>query len=267
MLISDERDIVPKDPKARSEWKSREQVMSNTRRLGNGVSVFFIYAPNPVNAYKPADSGDKWELRNRFLMGRLFFDLEYHGFHVLSDLHLGTTEPTNWVQWYVTRISHCNFVVFVCSPAFKELFEESPDIDKLANPRAKQLVQYRNAVYTGLSNEITKVGRKKFIPVILDEHERDSSVPVLFQPGTVYRIPKELEQRKFDFDNRSRDFESLVCHMAGINRNELDQVNQVPRQVPTLPGPYDKRSELDHKCMGTFKAHSEAQISSGHSQI
>lgn len=234
-----QRDVVPKDPKVKTVWKSKEQVMSNIGHLGDGVSVFFIYAPNPDDAHKPVLPEDKWELRNRYLMSRLFFDLELHGFHVMSDLHLGSTEPFNWVQWYISRISHCNFVVFVCSPAFKELFEaDSPQ--KFPSPKAKRLVEYRNAVYAGISSEMSKEGRK-FVPVVLDSYETHKCVPLLFQPGTIYRVPKE-DQRKFDFDNRSRDFEKLVCHMAGINRNDLEPVTQVS-QVPTLPGPFDKKSE------------------------
>lgn len=234
--------MIPKDPKVKIAWKSKEQVMSNISHLGDGVSVFFIYAPSPDDAHKPVVSEDKCELRNRFLMSRLFFDLELHGFHVLSDLHLGNTEPFNWVQWYVSRISRCNFVVFVCSPAFKELFEtEPPNSDKFPNPKARRLVEYRNAVYAGIFSEMSKEGRKKFIPVILDSYETQRCVPVLFQPGTVYRVPKE-DRRKFSFDNRSRDFEKLVCHMAGINRNDLEPVDRVS-QVPTLSGPFDEKSE------------------------
>ena len=234
--------MIPKDPKVKASWTSREQVMSNARHLGDGVSVFFIYAPNPDNPYKPSAPDSRSELRNRYLLSRLFFDLELHGFHVLSDLHLGTTEPSNWVQWYVTRISHCNFVVFVCSPAFKKLFEDSPESSELANPKARWLVGYRNAVYAGISQEISKKGRKKFIPVVLDNYDNMDCVPLLFQPGTVYRVPKE-DRRDFDFDNRSRDFEKLVCCMAGINRNDLEQVTPLS-QVPTLPGPFDKKGGL-----------------------
>lgn len=255
-----ERDTIPKDPKERREWKSREQVMSDIPHLGDGVSVFFIYAPNPMDAYEPAATEDRWELRNRFLMSRLFFDLELHGFHVLSDLHLGSTEPVNWVQWYVSRIAHCNFVVFVCSPAFKELFEASPEVEKLANPKAKRLVGYRNAVYAGITEELSRGGRRrKFLPVILDDFPKESSscVPLLFQPGTVYHVPKE-EQRRFNFDDKSRDFEKLVCHMAGINRNELERQGHVS-QVAVLPRPYEKvdlwASDMEEACRGPPKGY------------
>lgn len=211
--------------------------MQDVSCLGNGISIFFLYAPNPNDAYKQPTPGDKPELRNKYLMSRLFFDLELHGFHVCSDLHLGETEPSNWVQWYITRISHCNFVIFVCSPAFKELFEESLQLDKVVNPKAKCLVKYRNAVYAGIANEMSK-GTMKFIPVILDNYPVQDCVPLWFQSGTVYNVRKE-EHRKFDFDNRARDFEKLVCHMAGINRDKLEKKNHLPH-VPILRGPYEQ---------------------------
>ena len=176
-------------------------------------------------------------------MSRLFFDLELHGFHVLSDLHLGNTEPSNWVQWYITRITHCNYVVMVCSPAFKQLFEESPNIADIPNPKAKRLVCYRDALYAAISNVLSDEGRRKFIPVILEEkYEPMDCVPLLFQAGTVHRVLKE-DRRDFDFNNTIRDFEKLVCHMAGIDRVELRRCGhgQVSK-IPTLPGPYE--SEL-----------------------
>lgn len=190
-------------------------------------------------------------------MSRLFFDLELHGFHVLSDLHLGETQPSNWVQWYITRISHCNFVVFVCSPAFKKLFEETVQVDRLPNPKAKHLVNYRNAVYAGISKEMSKEGRKKFIPVILDDNymrsaQREESVPVLFQPGTVYCVTKEEQKRSFDFDNKSRDFEKLVCHMAGINRDALEKKNMRP-QVAMLPQPFQPSKQTVYSLKGRLQ--------------
>lgn len=242
LFFSVERDvIIPKNPKIKSEWKTREHVMSNLKNLGSGVSIFFIYASNPDNPYEPAGE-NKNELRNRILMSQLFFDLTSHGFHVLSDLHLGDTEPSNWVQWYITRITCCNFVICVCSPAFKELFQEMPDIDKVVDPRAKRLLAYRNAVYACLSNELSKPGPQKFIPVILDDYETVDCVPLLFQCGTSYRIlPGDQKRRLFNYDDRSRDFNRLICHMAGINRAELDTLNQPQiSQIPILGNPFQK---------------------------
>ena len=243
-----ERDTVPKTPRTRTQWTCRQHVKSNLTRLGTGVSVFFLYAPNPDDLYKPPGMEDRPQLRNKFYMSRLFFDLELHGFHVLSDMHLGDTQPTNWVQWYVTRISCCNYVVFVCSPAFRRLFEdENLDMDKLTNPKARHLLGYRNAVYSCIEEEVTKGGRGKFIPVILDGKYKNwkDCVPLLFQAGTVYCLKEEKQKRKFDFDNKKRDFEKLVCHMAGINRIEIEMKEQQGiAQVPTLPGPsFSNKSE------------------------
>ncbi len=241
VLLTVEKDHIPKDPQF-TPWRSKEHVMENTSRLGNGISVFILYAPNPDNPYEKVAQDNVAEQRNKYFLCRLVFDLEHHGFHVTSDLHLGAAEPSNWIQWYVTRISHCNFVLFVCSPAFKQLFEEDIDVGKLANPRAKLLAQYRDAVYSGyIANEIKKGGSRKFLPVILDVERygqrANDCVPLLFQAGTVFHLDKE--ERVFDFDNRDRYFERLVCHMAGINRMELTKLRQY-QQPPTLPGPFEK---------------------------
>ena len=240
LLLSVEKDHVPKDPQL-IEWKSKESVINNIPRLGNGISIFILYAPNPDDPYEKVTQTNTAEQRNQFLLWRLVFDLEQHGFHVTSDLHLGGKEPSNWVQWYVTRIAHCNFVLFVCSPAFKQLFEEDLDIAKLANPKAKCLAEYKNAVYAGMSADVSKGGRRKFLPVILDVErygDRVSEcVPMLFQAGTVFSLDKD-ENRKFEFDNEVRHFERLVCHMAGINRVELKKPKPMD-QLPSLPGLFD----------------------------
>ncbi len=211
--------------------------MQNVKSLGKGISVFFIYAPNPDDPYKQQSSPDRLEQRNKYLMTRLFFDLERHGFHVLSDLHLGDEEPNNWVLWYVSRIKRCDFVIFVCSPAFKELFQEDPPVQAV-NTKSKRLLEYRNAVYAEISNELTRGRSKKFIPVVLDDRYQDRNcVPLLFQAGTVYRVSNEDGQRRFDYENRKRDFERLVCHMTGINRLDFDERNQVD-DVPVVKGPF-----------------------------
>ena len=238
-----ECDVVPQDPKVKPVWKSKHDVIQNIGTLGDGISVFFIYAPNPDDPYKNLSNPDELEQKNRYLMTRLFFELECHGFHILSDLHLGDTEPRNWVHWYISRICHCNFVIFVCSPAFKELFQGTPTVEKLQNVKARRVIEYRNALYAGISNESEllvegSVGRQKFIPIILDNYEISTCVPLLFQSGTVYHIRPEKE-RRFCYDNRSRDFERLICHMTGINRVELDK-KEVIAEVPTINDPFEK---------------------------
>jgi len=232
-----ERDFVPKDPKSPSKWESKEQIMREVKSLGDGISVFFLYAPCPDDLYRSPDAQEgKPQLRNRFLMSRLFFDLELHGFHVVSDLHLRDNPPSNWLLWYITRISQCNYVILVCTPAFKTLFEKNPDCEKILDPKAKRMLEYRNAVYAALCDSSK---RMKFIPVVLDHAYSDerNSVPSLFQAGKIYHIYKE-DKRKFDFDNFERDFEQLVCHMAGIDRMELLRNKQQVSCVPTLPGPF-----------------------------
>lgn len=222
----------------KSEWKSRCEIEHNLHSIGDGISVFFIYAPNPDDPYKKVSSQDPLEQRNRYLMCRLFFDLERHGFHVVSDLHLGDTEPANWVQWYITRILHCNFVIFVCSPAFKELFQEQPCVDKVVNDKARRLLDYRNAIYSGISRELSRAGeRRKFLPVILDDYKVSECVPALFECGKVFHVKHEASQRKFNYDDKRRDFEKLVCYMAGINRMKLEQ--PPIGQVTILGGYFD----------------------------
>ena len=234
-LLVVERDIVHlRDVEVKSEWKSREQVIENLSTLGDGISVFVIYAPNPDDPYQTGSS-DEAVLRNKVLILRLIYDLERHGFHILSDIHLGDTEPTNWLKWYVSRILQCNFVLMVCSPAFKEVFQGNPLADKIVNEKTKRLLEYSNAIYSELEKSSSK---SKFLPVILDHYSKDKCVPALFGAGTVYRIGHEGDPRKFDYD-RSRDFERLVCFLAGIDRNRLGQ----PKlgQVKILENPYEIR--------------------------
>lgn len=231
--------MLPKDSKARLQWSSKEDVLNNVHNLGRGVSVFFIYAPDPVGQHSIAHGkpGEQ-EKRSRVLMSMLFHDLEVHGFHVMSDLHLGDTEPSNWLLWYITRIQECNFVVFVCSPAFKQLFEAGrPDMDTLTD-RSRRLLEYRDALYVSITeNKLSGEGKRKFLPVILDRFEVGSSVPLLFRAGTVYQVAPEGEYRRFDYDNRVRDFEKMVCYIAGINRDELDRKG-LERNVPVLGSPF-----------------------------
>ena len=224
----------------KSEWKSRDEIEQNLDSLGDGISVFFIYAPNPDDPYKEVSSNDLLEQRSRYLMCQLFFDLERHGFHVVSDLHLGDTEPSNWLKWYITRILHCHFVIFVCSPAFKELFQETPCVGKIVNDKARRLLEYSNAIYSGISQELSRADeRRKFFPVILDDYEVRECVPDLFQSGKVFHIKHEELPRKFNYNDKSREFEKLVCYMAGINRMKLEQPTK--GVVTVLGDPFEIR--------------------------
>ncbi len=234
----EEKDNVNlRDVEVKSEWKSRKQVLDNMHNLGDGISVFVIYAPNPDDTYQPSSSGNSMEQRNKVLMLRLFFDLERHGFHVLSDVHLGDTEPKNWLKWYVSRILQCNYVLMVCSPAFKEIFEGNPCRDKIVDVRARRLLEYSNAVYSQLEKSRSK---SKFLPIILDsKYSREDSVPALFAAGSVFEVRHEDQPRKFDYDNRERDFERLVCCLAGLDRSSLDQPVKGPIKI--VSNPYNLR--------------------------
>jgi len=218
-----EKDIVHlRDVEVKSEWKSKKQVVDNVRTLGDGISIFVIYAPNPDNLYQPPSAADVVEQRNKVLMLRLFYDLERHGFHVLSDIHLGDSQPTNWLKWYVSRILQCNFVLMVCSPAFKELFEGTSRMDKVTNDKARRLHEYANAIYSELEKKSSSCS--KFLPIILEDcYDKAECVPALFAAGKVYCIKHEDQPRKFTFDDKERDFEKLVCSLTGIDRWDLEK--------------------------------------------
>ena len=234
-----EKDIVHlRDVEVKSEWKSKKQVVDNVRTLGDGISIFVIYAPNPDDLYQPPSSTDVVEQRNKVLMLRLFYDLERHGFHVLSDIHLGDSQPTNWLKWYVSRILQCNFVLMVCSPAFKELFEGPSRVDKVSHDKAKRLHVYANTIYSELEKKSNS--RTKFLPIILEDcYEKEECVPALFAAGTVYRVVHEDQPRKFTFDNKERDFEKLVCSLTGINRCDLEKPDI--GEIKKVDHPYDLR--------------------------
>lgn len=233
-------DAVRKGPLPGSKFKTKQDVLNSLPKLGHGLSVFICYTPDPESPYSdPKDKNlEGVRNRNQILITHLIRDLERHGFNVLSDLHLGDTQPHNWLQWYTSRIDLCDYLIMVCSPAFKELFS----CEKLTRPvldeRVSQFMCYRQAMYANIEREVREFpNTSKVIPVILDlSWTVDNSVPTLFAMATKYQLFSE-DLRKFNYDDKQRDFERLVCRMAGIDRMKLDRpVDQRIQQLPPAYG-------------------------------
>lgn len=223
----------------RRVFHSKEEVQSHLPELGEGVSVFICYAPDPESPYLNPQRRRAEICRNERLITFLTVDLERHGFHVVSDLHLGDTEPRNWLRWYISRIHLCNFIVLVCSPAFKELFSQETLRRDVVDQRALMFRAYSHAIYDEITQDLQGNNTSKFIPVILDRAwEARDNVPSLFRSGFVYNLSGASEPRRFVYDNKNGEFERLVCRMAGINRVELDKPKD--RMLHMLPKPGER---------------------------
>ena len=232
----------------RKVFKTKEDVVKNLAKLGEGVSVFVVYAPDPESPYhNPQTRGQEIEANERRIF-QLVYDLERHGFHVVTDLHLGDNTPPNWLEWYTARVELCDYVLLVGSPAFCELFAREKPRAEILDRRAKLLLSYKNAVYAEIVKEVsTRPGTSKFVPVLLDPRwPAEDAVPSLLRAATVYLL-QEDGQRQFVYDDRYRDFERLVCRMAGINRAEIDKTPVVG--VRKLPPPYHGGKCMYMLCM------------------
>lgn len=221
----------------RKVYKSKAEVEQNLARLGEGVSVFIVYAPDPESPYLNPHTRVREINANEKQIFQLVYDLGRHGFHVVTDLHLGDKMPQNMLEWYTSRIELCNYILLVGSPAFCELFSREKPQCQILDRRAQLLLSYRNTVYSEITKELlSNPGASKFIPILIDPRwHSEASIPSLFGAATVYHL-LENERRLFMYDNRSRDFEKLVCRMAGINRAEIDKPQVIG--VQRLPPPF-----------------------------
>ena len=217
--------------------KTRQDVEQNLTKLGEGVSVFIVYAPDPEFPYLDPRTRSQEIGANEKRIFRLAYDLEQHGFNVVTDLHLGSEMPTNWLKWYTSRIELCNYILLVGSPAFCELFSKEKPRGQIIDERAQRLLSYRNAVYAEIAAEVSRNPcASKFVPVLLDPRWTfEDSVPSLMRAASVYYLLED-DHRRFNYDENSRDFEKLVCRMAGINRAEIERPLLVG--VHRLPPPF-----------------------------
>lgn len=201
------------------------------------MSVFLVYAPDPESPYHNPRTRAREISANEKRVFRLAYDLEQHGFNVVTDLHLGSKMPANWLEWYTARIELCNYVLLIGSPAFCELFSREQPRGQIVDKRAQRLLSYRNAVYAEIEAEVSRnTGAGKFVPVLVDPRWAfEDSIPSLMRAATVYHLLED-DHRRFNYDDASHDFEKLVCRMAGINRAEIDRPPLTG--VHRLPQPY-----------------------------
>ena len=222
-----------------ARFTTKRDVVANVRTLGQGHHVFLCYLPDPASPYGHPDPTRVQSNLKR--MTNLHYDLYLHGFVVTSDLSLGDQQPQNVLEWYVRHIEHCNHVILVCSPAFKELFTSSRPQRPVMDPKAQRFLCYSSAIYAECERNVSREGRgmSKFIPVLLDPEWMDSdrSVPLLFRGSHIYQLFEE-HPRQFDYDNTERHFERLVCRMVGINRATID----APQ--PGTPIPFSSSSSI-----------------------
>ena len=226
--------------KGKSQFKTREDVVNNLPRLGQGVSVFICYAPDPESPYYDPVDRQGIIVRNQIFITHLIRDLERLGFTVISDLHLGETQPRNWLQWYVSRMELCDYLIMVCSPAFKELFSCEKPQYPITDERTSWFLAYRNVMYADIAREVNESPtHSKFLPVILDEqYLAENSVPALFMMAPLYQLGSD-GHRKFAYDNMVGDYERLVCRMAGIDRMKLEK--PADQGVIKVASPFSQR--------------------------
>jgi len=205
--------------------KTKEDVEKNLPRLGKGVSVFICYAQNPKDPYsdpKPLKiTLIHYDYVNKIT--QLICDLECFGFTVISDCHLDDSQPSYWLQWYVSRIELCDFLIMVGSPAFKEVFS----LDRPKRPVRDEQVSWLFAYCVVVHKEITEKTRgSKFIPVTLGElWSVDDCFPKFLSAGSVYQLG-HMGKRTFEYKNRANDgFESMICRMADITE-EIDTLGK-----------------------------------------
>ena len=216
---------------------TRQDVEKHLNELGEETSVFICYAPDPESPYNDPKAREAEIVRNERDVFLLVNDLEQHGFKVITDRHVADNPPTDWLRWYSARIELCDHVILVCSPAFKVVFSSESLRQELADPRAKLLYNYSRTIYNELAKEISNTS--KFIPVILDPFcNPDTSVPVLFPRNAVYNLYETRCPREFHYENRHGAFERLVCRMAGINREKIDEPKK--RAIHAVPRPHEK---------------------------
>ena len=216
-------DAVTKGKLPGIQYRTRGDVVKNLPRLGQGISVFVCYAPDPESPYYDPKDRQGVISRNQIFITHLIRDLERLGFTVISDLHLGETQPRNWLQWYVSRMELCDYLIMVCSPAFKELFLCETPKYRIIDQRASWFLTYQNVMQAEIVKEITESSASsKFLPVILDErYLPEDSVPSLFRLAPLYQLGSH-GNRQFNYDNMFGDYEKLVCRMAGIDRMKME---------------------------------------------
>ncbi len=204
------------------QFKTKQDVTNNLPRLGQGVSVFVCYAPDPESPYYDPKERKDEIVHNQIQITHLIRDLERVGFSVISDLHLGNSQPRNWLQWYVSRIELCDYLIMVCSPAFKELFSCDKPKFPITDERTSWFLTYRDAMYAEISAEVKDSSSgSKFVPVIIDNSfVPQDCVPTLLLTATKYQLDQKVP-REFKYDTYG-EFERLVCRMAGIDRIKLD---------------------------------------------
>ena len=210
-------------------FTTKQEVEANVKTLGTGHHVFLCYLPNPASPYDEPDQTQVEANMNQII--RLHHDLNEHGFVVTSDLSLRDQQPLRALEWYVRHIEHCDHVILVCSPAFKELFTSSRPQRPVTDTRARRFLVYSAAIYAECERSVTR-GVSKFIPVVLDPDwsNYDLSVPLLFRGSHIYQL-FEKHPRLFDYNKKEGHFERLVCRMVGINRAEIDASQPRPPTV------------------------------------
>lgn len=233
----------------RRTFSSQQEVEKRLDELGEGVSVFICYAPDSESPYNDPRERQSHIRENERLVSLLAHDLTCHGFQVMIDLHMQDNEPRSWVRWYINRIRLCSHVILVCSPAFNELFTRERLQSVPKDLRAQHIRMYSDVIYDEYTKDVIRgSNRRKFIPVMLDRaytYRRDECVPSLLRGGSVYDL-FETTPRQFVYSERDRDFEKLVCRMAGINRAEISGQDIKIHDVQGIPLPSSRDQERRH---------------------
>lgn len=214
------------------QLKTKEDIVNNIDKLGEGIEVFMCYAPDPDDPCSDPEDNQAVVLQHETKIWDLMHDFERHGFLVSSDLNM-PLDTSNILRWIASRIDNSDFVIIVCSPALKELVSCLKLPEGVKDKRAERLFRFSNAIYEVLQRKTTAT--TKVVTVILDDHYQDDVVPTFFAGGHIYRLHKVASPREFDYD-RNGPFEQLICRMANIDRSQPPQRQEVQRLPPPHQG-------------------------------
>ena len=195
-----------------SRFKTIEDIQSNLRTLGQKIKIYIWFAPSEATVFNPTHPG---MLETRVLL--FSHHLMTYGFEVKTNLSaaINNTSKDDCASLPDHEMSQAEWITCVCSKSLYDMFHNASDPTEIycLNTKASVL---NKTLYSRLLNDCAL----KVIPVILQEKDNnlDFVPPTLRDQKEVLRI---FEETPFNIKNLDGDFERLVCHMTGINREAL----------------------------------------------
>jgi pentatricopeptide repeat protein len=145
-------------------------------------------------------SWDTEEHKTRVL--ELSNTLRKHGIDAELDQY-HSNNPWRWARWCEDQIESSDFVLMICTSTYKERIEHPEN-----NPKEGLGVCWEaDYIYDDLYDN--KGYNEKYLPILLDEHGRES-IPKRLRGYTNYKLLRPYSQ--------CNDFQGLLNRLKGINR-------------------------------------------------